>query len=136
MKSVILRKLAGTALARTKRWLAPIKPVVLVCLQQIFYVPDLYKLGSKMTNVASKVLTTVNAPYGVSVSAHQLVAKIVDLNSAENAEAQVFAFFSEVDPVLQKAFIKDMDADMAKVKLVASQYAKKAGFKLALAVAS
>lgn len=89
-----------------------------------------------MTNVASKVLTTVNAPYGVSVSAHRLVAKIVDLNSAENAEAQVFAFFSEVDPVLQKAFIKDMGADMAKVKLVASQYAKKAGFKLALAVAS
>jgi hypothetical protein len=29
-----------------------------------------------------------------------------------------------------------MGADIAKVKLVASQYAKKAGFKLALAVAS
>ena len=115
------------------RWLAAIKPMVLVCLQQIFYVPFLCKLGSKMTNVASKVLATVNAPYGASVSAHQLVAKIVDLNSAENAEAQVLAFFSEVDPVLQKAFIKDMGADMAKVKLVASQYAKKAGFKLALA---
>jgi hypothetical protein len=120
-------------LVRTKRRLAAIKPMVLVCLQQIFYVPSINKLGSKMTNVASKVLTTVNAPYGASVSAHQLVAKIVDLNSAENAEAQVFAFFSEVDPVLQKAFIKDMGADMAKVKLVASQYAKKAGFKLALA---
>jgi hypothetical protein len=86
-----------------------------------------------MLNAETKVLTTVNAPYGASVSALQLAAKIVDPQSAQNVEAPVFAFFSEVDPTLQKAFIKEMAVDMAKVKIVASQFAKKAGFALALA---
>ena len=86
-----------------------------------------------MLNAATRVLTTVNAPYGANVSAHQLAAKIADPQSAQNVEATVFAFFSEVEPALQKAFIKDMGVDMAKVKIVASQFAKKAGFALALA---
>jgi ribose 5-phosphate isomerase len=90
-------------------------------------------LGSNILHSATKVLTTVNASYVTNVTAHELAAKIVDPKSAQKADAAAFAFFSEVDPALQKAFIKDMGADMIKVKIVASQFAKRAGFSLALA---
>lgn len=82
-----------------------------------------------MTKVAKKVLTTVNAPYGANLSAHQLAHKIADPKSA----ASVFAFFSEVKPFLQKAFIHDMGVDETKVYGVASVFAAKSGFQLALA---
>lgn len=89
--------------------------------------------GSNMLNSATKVLTTVNASYVTNLSAQELAAKIADPKSAQKADASAFAFFSDVDPALQKAFIKDMGVDMIKVKIVASQFAKKAGFSLALA---
>ena len=86
-----------------------------------------------MTKVAKKVLTTVNAPYGANLSAHQLAHKIVDPKSVASFDASVFAFFSEVKPLLQKAFIHDMGVDEAKVHGVANAFAAKSGFQLALA---
>lgn len=86
-----------------------------------------------MTNVAKKVLTTVNAPYGANLSVHQLAAKIVDPKSVTTFDASVFAFFSEVKPLLQKAFIQAMGMDEKKVHKVASAFAAKSGFDLALA---
>ena len=90
-------------------------------------------LGSNILNSATKLLTTVNASYVTNVTAQELAAKIADPKSAQKPDAAAFAFFSEVDPALQKAFIKDMGADMIKVKIVARQFAKRAGFSLALA---
>ena len=90
-------------------------------------------LSSNTQNSATKVLTTVNASYVTNVTAQELAAKITDPKSAQRADASAFAFFSDVDPALQKVFIKDMGAEMIKVKIVASQFAKKAGFSLALA---
>lgn len=86
-----------------------------------------------MTNMAMKVLTTVNAPYGANLSVHQLADKIADPNSASAFDASVFAFFSEVKPLLQKAFIHEMNVDEAKVQHVAGMFAAKSGFSLALA---
>jgi len=89
--------------------------------------------GSMMTNVAKKVLTTVNAPYGANLSVHQLAARIVDPKSVATFDASVFAFFSEVKPLLQKAFIQAMGMDEKKVHHVATAFAAKSGFDLALA---
>lgn len=86
-----------------------------------------------MSSVATKVLATVNAPYGAGLSAHQLAAKIAAPESASFVDASVFAFFSEVKPSLQKAFIEEMGVDPALVHAVASLLAKKSGFELALA---
>lgn len=86
-----------------------------------------------MTHVETKVLATVNAPYGANLSACQLAAKIADPKSAISVDASVFAFFSEVKPLLQKAFIEAMGVDMTKVHKVANQLAAKSGFPLALA---
>ena len=86
-----------------------------------------------MTNVASQVLATVNAPYGASLSACQLAAKISDPSSASNSDASVFSFFSEVSAELQKQFIEEFGLDIDEVNLVASQMADLSGYDLALA---
>ncbi|TYC91535.1 MULTISPECIES: hypothetical protein [Novosphingobium] len=86
-----------------------------------------------MTRVAKKVLTTVNAPYGANLSAHQLAEKLVSSDSVDTFDASVFAFFSEVNPPLQKAFIADMGVDEGKVHVIANAFAQKSGFPLALA---
>ncbi|PWG03807.1 hypothetical protein [Sphingosinicella humi] len=86
-----------------------------------------------MTHVETKVLSTVNAPYGANLSACQLAAKIADPKSASSFDASVFSFFSEVKPVLQTAFIEAMGVDKNKAHCVASQFAAKSGFPLALA---
>ncbi|MFT4055741.1 MAG: hypothetical protein QM681_14650 [Novosphingobium sp.] len=83
-------------------------------------------------SVATLVLATVNASYAAKVSAHQLAAMITDPRSASACNA-VFAFFSEVSPVLQKQFIEDMGVDAAKASKVAGQLAKLSGYALPLA---
>jgi hypothetical protein len=87
-----------------------------------------------MATVAKKVLTTVNASCGANLSAHQLAYKIADPKSIGLFDASVFAFFSEVRPLLQKAFIHEMGVDETKVHAIASAFAAKSGFQLALAV--
>lgn len=86
-----------------------------------------------MTGVTSQVLATVNAPYGVSLSAHRLAALIADPKSASGFNAPVFAFFSEVPPALQKQFIKGMGVDAAQVSKVANQLSVLSGYTLPLA---
>jgi hypothetical protein len=88
---------------------------------------------SIMTHVATKVLATVNAPYGANLSACQLAAKIVDPASADSYDASVFAFFSEVREVLQEQFIQSMGVDKLQVHSVAKLFEDKAGFPLPLA---
>lgn len=87
-----------------------------------------------MKNVAAQVVTTVNAPYGVNLSAHQLAALIGDPKSASEFNAPVFAFFSEVPAAVQKQFLKSMGVDEAQAGKVASQFAKLSGYTLPLAV--
>ncbi len=85
-----------------------------------------------MVGVATKVLSTVNAPYGADLSAHQLAAKISDPASVNANDASVFAFFSEVSEELQKQFIASMGIDEGPVRSVAAQFAVKAGYPLPL----
>jgi hypothetical protein len=86
-----------------------------------------------MTNVATQVLTTVNAPYGADLSAHQLAAMIADPKSVSDFVAPVFAFFSEVPAAAQKQFIMGMGVDAAKAGQVAHQLSKLSGYALPLA---
>jgi len=85
-----------------------------------------------MTDVATQVLATVNAPYGANLSAHQLARMIADSSSASECNASVFAFFSEVSPSNQMAFIHDMGVDEAKVSEVASEFSELSGYALPL----
>lgn len=86
-----------------------------------------------MASVISKILATVNAPYGASVTASQLAAKIADLNSATTYDPAAFAFLSEVSPDLQHRFIEEMGVNAHEVAEVASRFSVIAGYKLALA---
>jgi len=86
-----------------------------------------------MTNAASVVLATVNAPYGANLSAHQLAALIADPESAINFNASVFSFFSEVSPALQLQFVEEMGVDAGQVGAVASQFSHLSGYALPLA---
>ncbi len=86
-----------------------------------------------MTDVATHVLTTVNAPYGTDLSAHQLAAMIADPKSAVDYSAPVFAFFSEVPPALQKQFLTSMGINEAQACEVAHQFSELSGYALPLA---
>lgn len=83
-------------------------------------------------SVATQVLSTVNAPYGASVDAHQLAAMIVDPKSASEFVAPVFAFFSEVPPATQQQFIAGMGVDAVKASQVADELSKLSGYALPL----
>ena len=86
-----------------------------------------------MANVAAKVLSTVNAPYGANLDAHQLAACIANPDDAEKFIGPAFSFFSEVTPKLQKRFVAEMGLDPMAVKAVAGMFSAKAGYKLTLA---
>lgn len=86
-----------------------------------------------MTLTASKILGTVNAPYGASLSACQLAASVSDVNAAQAAMGPVFSFFSEVAPDLQKSFVAEMGLPEAKVREVAKYLQASCPFPLALA---
>ncbi|MEC7741637.1 MAG: hypothetical protein VYE13_04115 [Pseudomonadota bacterium] len=86
-----------------------------------------------MSKVTAQVLATVNGPYQTKQSAQQLAALIADPSSALTHNAAAFAFFSEIAPAVQLAFIAEMDIDEAKVKAVARQFSDMAGYPLPLA---
>lgn len=86
-----------------------------------------------MSRVISQVLTTVNAPYSVKVSAHELAAKLQDPASAACFDASAFAFFSEVSPKLQAEFLDEMCVSRADAVAVAALFSKAAGYTLPLA---
>ena len=87
-----------------------------------------------MSKLTTRVLATVNGPYGTKQSAQQLAALIADPSSAQAHNAAAFAFFSEIAPAVQSAFIAEMNVDVAKVKAVARQFADMAGYPLPLAL--
>lgn len=86
-----------------------------------------------MNKLAAQVLAKVNGPYRAKRSAQQLAALIADPSSAQAHNAAAFAFFSEIAPADQLAFIAEMDIDEVKVKAVARQFADMAGYPLPLA---
>jgi len=86
-----------------------------------------------MSQVVSKVQSTVNAPYGANLSACQLAACISDLDEMQKAVGPVFAFFSEVRPELQLAFIAEMGVDESAARKVAHHIADRVPYRIALA---
>jgi hypothetical protein len=86
-----------------------------------------------MGKVAVKVLSTVNAPYGAGVTAHELATRIADPASAAAFHGPTFSFFSEVSQMNQEAFISEMGVDRKAAAKVARLMEKKAGYSLALA---
>ena len=86
-----------------------------------------------MANAVTQVLTTVNAPYGATVSAHQLAAMIIDSQSAIDFNAPVFAFFSEVPLQVQKQFMWAMNVNEQLASQVAEQVSQLSGYALPLA---
>jgi hypothetical protein len=90
-------------------------------------------VGPMMTDVATRVLTTVNAPYGMDLSAHQLAAMIADPRSAVDFSAPVFAFFSEVPAALQKQCLMNKGIDQARACEVAHRFSALSGYALPLA---
>ena len=91
------------------------------------------EVTASMSKLTAKVLATVNGPYRTKQSAEQLAALIADPSSAQIRNAAAFAFFSEIAPAAQLAFIAEMDVDVAKAKAVARQYSDMAGYPLPLA---
>lgn len=89
-----------------------------------------------MTLVTTTVLSTVNAPYGTTLSAEQLAAKISDPQSADHYDPSAFSFFSEVDADLQHSFLDEMDIDLATAASVAKKFSALAGYELPLALAA
>jgi hypothetical protein len=81
-----------------------------------------------------KVMAKVNAPYGAGLSARQLAARLVTLESVDRCDASVFAFLSEVRPSLQTAFIDAMGVDEAAVREVARLFAIRSGYPLEIVV--
>ncbi|WP_374412567.1 hypothetical protein [Novosphingobium colocasiae] len=86
-----------------------------------------------MTDIAVQVMATVNAPYGAHLSAHQLAAMIVDVDSVGECNAAVFAFFSEVSASLQEQFMQSMRVDQTKAALLATALSQLSGYTLPLA---
>jgi len=85
------------------------------------------------SQVASKVMSTVSAPYGVLVTAAQLADKITDIKSADAYDCSAFAFLSEVSPKLQLSFIDEIGVNKNDVALVARTFSELAGYQLPLA---
>ena len=86
-----------------------------------------------MKSVTAQVLTTVNAPYGASLSAPQLAALVTDPKSASEISAPAFSFFSEIPLPAQKQFLKEMGVDEVMASKVASQFSMLSGYQLPLA---
>lgn len=87
-----------------------------------------------MSPAVSKVMATVNAPYGVAVTPAELAARITDPESAVTLDHAVFAFLSEVSPKLQHDFIAAMAVDAAQVVALAEKFSTLVGYRLPLGV--
>lgn len=86
-----------------------------------------------MSRIADRVLTTVCAPYGAKLTAHQLALCISGGEIGEDCLGPTFSFFTEVSPQTQKQFIEEMNLDPKAVSSVARDFSAKAGYELALA---
>ena len=86
-----------------------------------------------MARIASQVLSTVNAPYGANLSACQLAACISDPDEMQKAIGPTFAFYTEVKPLHQLAFIAEMGVDIDAARAVAKYFAGKVPYPIYLA---
>ncbi|WP_164897382.1 hypothetical protein [Sinorhizobium medicae] len=87
-----------------------------------------------MSVVAGKVLSTVNAPYGTTLSAEQLASKISDpASAAVSFDPSAFSFFSEVDESIQISFLDEMHVDPTAASDLARKFSLLAGYPLPLA---
>lgn len=89
-----------------------------------------------MSIVAVKVLSTVNAPYGTTLSADQLASKISDPASVDHFDPSAFSFYSEVEEGLQTSFLDEMHVDPAVAFDIARKFSALAGYTLPLARAA
>ena len=85
-----------------------------------------------MARATTLVIGTVNAPYGVLVTAEQLAAKLTSPKSVEKRDPSVFAFLSEVSFKLQNEFIEEMNLNKNKVTLIADAFSEMVGYSLPL----
>ena len=86
-----------------------------------------------MSSAASNILGTVNARSHTEVSAAELATCITDVDAVARYPAQVLAFFTDVSLDAQRAFIAEMDLDMAAVTSVADYIAARVPYRVALA---
>lgn len=89
-----------------------------------------------MSILAMMVLSTVNAPYGTTLSAEQLAFKISDPESVIHCDPAAFSFYSEVEEGLQNSFIEEMRIDPRIAADVAKRFSAVAGYALPLARAA
>ena len=78
------------------------------------------------------MLSTVNVPYGMKLSAQELARSVTDVEQAQKVMGQAFSFFSEVSLQLQKEFADEMGLDIEDMIPVANFFSSKAGYKLPL----
>ncbi|MDW9357491.1 hypothetical protein GOA97_18570 [Sinorhizobium meliloti] len=90
----------------------------------------------KMSIVAVKVLSTVNAAYGTTLSAEQLASKISDPAGAVSFDRSAFSFFSEADESLQISFPDEMHVDPTAASDLGRKFSVLAGYPLPLARAA
>jgi hypothetical protein len=86
-----------------------------------------------MSPVESKVLGTVNAPYGASVDSHQLACAISSISGFDDLVGQSYSFFTEVSADLQHAFVAEMGVEVDAVRGVAKHLQAQVPFEIALA---
>ncbi|MDW9419188.1 hypothetical protein CN188_02075 [Sinorhizobium meliloti] len=82
----------------------------------------------KMSIVAVKVLCTVNAAYGTTLSAEQLASKISDPAGAVSFDRSAFSFFSEADESLQISFLDEMHVDPTAASDLGRKFSVLAGY--------
>lgn len=87
-------------------------------------------------HAASKILGTVNAPYGMNLSACQLARAISDIDAAKSATGPAFSFFSELPLDLQLSFVAEMGLSPPKVQQVAKHFQSLCLFPLPYATAA
>lgn len=80
-----------------------------------------------MSNAVSLVLTTVNAPYRVEVDAATLAKALSSVDAAQAYIGPVYAFFSEVAPELQDAFLSECGVSRQNAARIARHLAAQSG---------
>jgi hypothetical protein len=73
------------------------------------------------------VLTTVNAPHGIKLNAHELVHCLLDHAAAKTMPGHMSAFFGEVDPEHQLAFAGLFNISHSQLVAAAKDFSKYSG---------
>jgi hypothetical protein len=87
-----------------------------------------------MAMSAALVLATVNAPYSVRLTAHELAHCLQDQAAARAVPGHMSSFFGEVDPALQISFASLFGISEAQLIAAAKAFASYSGESYPLAV--